>query len=330
MPLLEVRGLTVSYSTDRGTVRALRDVDLDLDAGEVVGMVGESGSGKTTLVLAALRLVPSPGRVDAGSLSLDGRDLRELSPVAMRRLRGKELAFVPQAAMSSLNPVMTVGSQIGESLTLHTDLTGAAARRRVAEVLEMVELERATVDRYPHQLSGGMRQRAVIAMALAPRPRVILADEPTSGLDVLVRVQVLRLLRDLAGQLGVALLLVSHDLPMVSRWCDRAVVMYAGRVVEEGPAAELLTAPLHPYAEALGRSLPRLRGEAAPRPIPGEVPDLTKLPAGCPFRGRCTREMAACGDRMPDLITIGGHRVACHLHEGDGVRLEPDGSRHGV
>ena len=291
-------------------------VDLDVDTGEVVGVVGESGSGKTTLILAALRLVPVPGRIVEGSVSLGGVDLRGLSPAKMRILRGKDIAYVPQAAMNSMNPVMTVGAQITESLDLHTDLNGRQASARVTEVLEMVELEGKIARRYPHQLSGGMRQRAIIAMALAPHPQLVLADEPTSGLDVLVRVQLLRLLRRLVDELGLALLMVSHDLPLVARWCDRAVVMYAGRLVEEGPAPELLTRPLHPYARALARSLPRLRGEDEAERIPGEVPDLSSVPAGCPFNPRCTHAFALCRERAPRLIPVEGHNVSCHLHAG--------------
>lgn len=314
MAVLEVCDLTVHYASSTGVVRAVQDVSLDLETGEVVGVVGESGSGKTTLVLAALRLVPEPGRVVAGSVRLGGGDLRQLSASAMRRVRGKDLAYIPQAAMNSLNPVMTVGTQLNESLELHTDLVGERAEARVREVLEMVELGAGVAGRYPHELSGGMRQRAVIAMALAAGPRVILADEPTSGLDVLVRVQVLRLIRTVASDLGLALLLVSHDLPLVSRWCDRAVVMYAGRIVEHAPAAKLLDRPLHPYTSALARSLPRLRGDLEPVPIGGEVPDLSRLPPGCAFQNRCPHVMNICREQVPALVSVDGHRVACHLY----------------
>lgn len=297
-------------------MHAVGGVDIDLAAGEIVGVVGESGSGKTSLVLAVLRLLPSPGRVVAGTVALDGTDLRTITPVAMRKLRGKDLAYVPQAAMGSLNPVLSVGWQITESLTLHTELVGAAADARVGQVLEMVGLPGSTAKRYPHELSGGMRQRAVIAMALAPGPRVVLADEPTSGLDVLVRAQILELLRRIVAELGLGLLLISHDLRLVSRWCDRAVVMYAGRQVQEGPADELLTGSLHPYATALARSLPSLHaGGAAPRPIGGDVPDLIQLPPGCAFNPRCGHVLAACEQAEPQLIAVGAQRVACHLYE---------------
>lgn len=315
LALLEVRDLRVEYPTDGGVVHAVDGVSLDLDRGEIAGVVGESGSGKTSLVLAVLRLLPPPGRVASGAVVLDGNDLRALTPVAMRRLRGRKLAYIPQAAMSSLNPVITVGRQIGESLALHTALDDRAAAARTAEVLELVDLPASVARRYPHELSGGMRQRAVIAMALAPEPPVLLADEPTSGLDVLVRVQILQLLRRLVADLGLALLVVSHDLKLVSRWCDRAMVMYAGRLVEEGPAAELLTRSLHPYAVALARSLPSLRaGAGAPTPIGGEVPDLIARPPGCPFHPRCASARPECSTREPVMVTIGDRRVACHLH----------------
>ena len=315
MALLEVRDLTVEYRAPGRTVRAVDAVSFDLAAGEVAGIVGESGSGKTTIVLAVLRLVPEPGFVVRGSICLDGTDLRALSRATMRGVRGREIAYVPQAAMSSLNPVMTVGRQIDESLELHTALSPSERASRMRQMLDLVELETAVAGRYPHELSGGMRQRAVIAMALAARPRVVLADEPTSGLDVLVRAQVLALVRRAAAELGSALLLVSHDLPLVSRWCDRALVMYAGRIVEEGPAAELLTAPLHPYAQGLARSLPRLHGVTRPQAIGGEVPDLSDVPSGCPFHPRCRMAFEACPARTPVLVGVGTHRVACHLHD---------------
>lgn len=318
MARLEVRNLSVRYATPEAALPALSDVSFDLDAGQLLGVVGESGSGKTTLLLSMLRLLPQPGKTTSGVVRLEGEDLRGLSPAAMRRRRGRDLAYVPQAAMSSLNPVLTVGAQIQESLLLHTDLAQAQIAPRVREVLTMVELEPRIAQRYPHELSGGMQQRAVIAMALAPRPRVVLADEPTSGLDVLVRTQILELLRRIVTELGLALLLVSHDLRLVSRWCDRALVMYAGRVVEEGPSTELLGRSLHPYAVALGRSLPSLRGERdRPRPIGGEVPDLARLPTGCPFHPRCPRAIEPCRTEVPEAVTVGGRRVACHLFSDD-------------
>jgi oligopeptide/dipeptide ABC transporter ATP-binding protein len=312
LPLLELRNLSVEYPTAAGTIRAVDDVSIDLEAGEIVGVVGESGSGKTSLVLATLRLLPAPGRVVSGEIALDGRDLLGLPPIGMRRLRGKDVAYVPQAAMSSLNPVLTVGWQIRESVSLHTSLEPGA---RLREVLEMVDLDPRVADRYPHELSGGMRQRAIIAMALAPRPRVLLADEPTSGLDVLVRAQILGLLRGLVAGLGLALLMVSHDLRLVTRWCDRAVVMYAGRQVEEGPAKGLLSGSLHPYTVALSRSLPNLRGPMGTTGgIPGNAPDLIRRPGGCPFHPRCGWAMPVCSEREPPLIELGGRHVACHLH----------------
>lgn len=318
MSRLEVRDLTVEYPVVGGTVHAVDGVSLSLNGGEIVGVVGESGSGKTSLVLAVLRLVPLPGRVVSGQVLLDGCDLRELAPVGMRKLRGKALAYVPQAAMSSLNPVLTIGWQVDESLSLHTELRGGAAEVRVREVLEMVDLPPDVARRYPHELSGGMRQRAAIAMALAPQPLVLLADEPTSGLDVLVRVEILGLLRRLVAELGLALLLVSHDLRLVSRWCDRAVVMYAGRLADEGPAADLLSGSLHPYAAALAQSLPTLRGDPGlPRPIPGETPDSTRLPGGCAFHPRCRHIMPVCSVERPALYDMGDRRVACHLYSLD-------------
>ena len=304
----------MEYPTKAGTVHAVDGVDMDVAAGEIVGVVGESGSGKTSVVLATMRLLPPPGRVVSGRIVLDGQDLRELTPAAMRRRRGKELAYVPQAAMNSLNPVVQVGKQIGESLALHTALAGEAAGARIREVLEMVDLHPDVTRRYPHELSGGMRQRAVIAMALAPGPRLVLADEPTSGLDVLVRVQILKLLRRLVAELDLAMLMVSHDLRLVSRWCERAVVMYAGRRVEEGPARDLLAGSLHPYPQALARALPSLRGElGGTSTIPGEPPDLTHVPSGCPFHPRCSAAMSKCSETEPPVVAVDGHRVACHL-----------------
>lgn len=314
MPLLEVRELTVRYRTAGRSLTAVDRVEFHVDRGEILGVVGESGSGKSSVILSVLRLVP--GEIDGGEIVLDGVDLRGLTPVEMRRARGKRLAYVPQAAMNSLNPVMTIGTQIDEALFLHNGVKGVEAHRRTCEALALVNLEPYVAARYPYELSGGMRQRAIIAMALAPGPQVVLADEPTSGLDVIVRVQILKLLRKLVSELGLALVLVSHDLRLVARWCNRALVMYAGRVVEEGPAARVFEDPQHPYTQALARSLPTLRGpmEVA-MPIGGAPPDLTRPIAGCAFRPRCPQALEVCSWQNPQhLIVEPGRRASCHLH----------------
>lgn len=315
MPLLEVRDLRVSFFTPRGEVRAVDGVSFTIDEGETFGLVGESGCGKSVTALSLLRLLDGNGRIVGGDIVFAGRRLLALSEEEMRSLRGDQIAMVFQEPMTSLNPVFTVGYQIGEVLEVHRGMSRKQARAEAIELLRLVEIPEPErrVDAYPHQLSGGMRQRVMIAMALACRPRLLIADEPTTALDVTIQAQILDLLAHLQQQFGMAVLFVTHDLGIVAERARRVAVMYAGRIVEEAETATLFRNPLHPYTRGLLRSIPRLgmrvRRLAA---IPGSVPDPLALPSGCRFRDRCTYAVARCGEIDPQLEPFGDARtVAC-------------------
>lgn len=305
-PLLCVEGLTVSFPGDPRDIDVVRGVDLTIGRGELLGLVGESGCGKTMTALAVMRLLPTPGRITAGRVVVAGEDLTALPERQMRRRRGSRVAMIFQEPMSALNPVFTVGFQIAEAVRAHHDVSRAEARTEAVELLRRVAVEDAArrYDAYPHQLSGGQRQRVMIAMALAGTPDLLLADEPTTALDVTVQAGILALLDELRHDLGVGILLITHDLAVVGQSCDRVVVMYAGEVVEEAPAKSLFNFPAHPYAAALLGSLPRL-GHPVPRGelpvIPGRVPDPGHLPAGCAFHPRCTEAMVVCQQSHPVL-----------------------------
>ena len=308
MSLLEIRDLRVAF----GAAIPVDGVGLTLEAGRTLGLVGESGCGKTLTALSILRLVPAPGRIAGGSIRFDGGELVDLDEPAMRALRGRAIGMVFQEPMTALNPVLTVGAQVAEAVTLHERVGRAAARARAVEMLRLVEIPDAEprADAYPHQLSGGMRQRVMLAVALACRPALLIADEPTTALDVTIQAQILDLLGSLQRQLGMAILLVTHDLGVVAERADAVAIMYAGRVVESGPAAVVLGAPQHPYTRGLLASLPDgRRGRLAA--IPGTVPDPLHLPGGCRFRDRCAEAIAACADAEPPLRAVGDRRVAC-------------------
>ena len=308
MSLLEIRDLRVAF----GAAMPVDGVGLTLEAGRTLGLVGESGCGKTLTALSILRLVPAPGRIAGGSIRFDGGELIDLDEPAMRALRGRAIGMVFQEPMTALNPVLTVGAQVAEAVTLHERVGRAAARARAVEMLRLVEIPDAEprADAYPHQLSGGMRQRVMLAVALACRPALLIADEPTTALDVTIQAQILDLLGSLQRQLGMAILLVTHDLGVVAERADAVAIMYAGRVVESGPAAVVLGAPQHPYTRGLLASLPDgRRGRLAA--IPGTVPDPLHLPGGCRFRDRCAEAIAACADAEPPLRAVGDRRVAC-------------------
>jgi peptide/nickel transport system ATP-binding protein len=313
--LLEIRDLRVSFPLASGLAYAVDGVGFSLDAGRTLGLVGESGCGKTMTALAITRLVPPPGRIAGGNIFFDGTELLQLDEADMRARRGKDIAMVFQEPMAALNPVLTVGSQIGEAVRRHQRLDRRAARAAAIDMLRLVEIPDAErrVDAYPHQLSGGMRQRVMIAIALSCRPRVLIADEPTTALDVTIQAQILDLLASLRSRLGMAMLLVTHDLGIVAERADDIVVMYAGRVVESGPVAAVFSRPLHPYTAALLRALPRL-GESVDRlqTIPGTVPHLQPRAQGCCFRDRCPLAIGACGDDTPALRELErDHTVAC-------------------
>jgi peptide/nickel transport system ATP-binding protein len=316
MTLLELRDLSVSYRTASGPLPAVRHVDLTVDAGESVGIAGESGCGKSTLASTVLRLQPANAEV-TGQVLVDGEDVMAMRWGELRALRWVGASIVFQGAMHSMNPVRRIGHQIAEPIRLHDpSVRTADVDRRVAELLEQVGLPAERASAYPHQLSGGQRQRAMIAMALACRPRLVIADEPTTALDVMVQAQVLDLLAGLVRDLGVGLLMISHDLSALSRVCHRVVVMYAGRIVESGTATEVFDAPRHPYSGALSAAFPRIGDPAArfaPAGLPGDPPDARDLPSGCAFHPRCPLAVDVCREVDPPLLDIGGGRLtACH------------------
>jgi peptide/nickel transport system ATP-binding protein len=315
--LLEVDGLKTHFFTRDGVVRAVDGVSFRVHAGETLAVVGESGCGKSVTSLSILRLIASPpGRIVAGRLVFQQEDLLEKSDRQMRDLRGNEIAMIFQEPMTSLNPVLTVGRQIGEALTLHRGLSREAARRRTIELLGQVGIPEPArrIDQYPHHLSGGMRQRVMIAMALACQPRLLIADEPTTALDVTIQAQILDLMRRLKHETGAAILLITHDLGVVAEMAQRVVVMYAGRKVEEAPVDELFARPLHPYTRGLMKSIPRLDDRGARRlaEIPGMVPSLREPIEGCHFAPRCAHATDRCRREYPPLEDkAGGHAVAC-------------------
>jgi len=316
MALLEVDRLTTAFPIEGRLVNAVSGVSFALDGGETLALVGESGCGKSLTALSILRLVDPPGRITSGAVRLQGRNLLALGERDMRGVRGREIGLILQEPMTALNPVYTVGSQIAEALEVHGLGTGAAARARAIELLDAVRVPepQRRVDQYPHQLSGGLRQRALIAAALACQPKVLIADEPTTALDVTIQGQILDLLRDLKTRFRLALLLITHDLGVVAQQADRVAVMYAGRIVEEAPVRALFREPKHPYTRGLLASLPGRQGERL-KAIEGTVPRLAHIPAGCAFAPRCADRFAPCGD-LPALAPVGGpgQTVRCFLH----------------
>ena len=316
MTLLEVRDLHVWFDLpDGGKLHAVRGVSFDLNAGERVGLVGESGCGKTTTILAMLGLLP-PSATVAGEVLLDGTNVLAADEDETRPHRWADISMVFQGAMNALNPVKTVESQIVEPMTLHGTAFGAEAKAKAGELLEMVGIPAVAGSRYPHEFSGGMRQRAALAMALACEPKALLADEPTTALDVMVQAQILELMLRLTRDLGLALVLVTHDLPVVAQVCERAAVMYAGEIVEAGRLDELFHEPKHPYTRMLFAATPDLYGEDEVVSIPGSPPRLDRALVGCPFRARCDRAFDRCVAEAPVLRDVGEGRVAaCHLND---------------
>jgi peptide/nickel transport system ATP-binding protein len=314
--LLEVRDLHVWFDlSDGGQLHAVQGVGLDVDAGERIGVVGESGCGKTTLILALLGLLP-PSATVAGDVRFEGESILSEAEETFQPRRWKDIAMVFQGAMNAFNPVKTVLAQLVEPMELHGTAEGGAARKRAGELLERVGIPAAAGSRYPHEFSGGMRQRAALAMALACGPKVLLADEPTTALDVMVQAQILELLTTLARDLGLALVLVTHDLPVVAHVCERAAVMYAGEIVEAGGMDELFHSPRHPYTRLLFAATPDLYGEEDVASIPGAPPRLDREIVGCPFRLRCDRAFDRCIAERPMLQSLGdGRAAACHLND---------------
>ena len=315
-PLLQIEDLRVRFKTRRGLVHAVNGISFDVRPGETLGLVGESGCGKSVTALASMGILPRAARIPTGSIKLEGRELVGLGERAWRRIRGKEIAMIFQDPMTSLNPVLTVGAQLREAIEEHLDLDRKAATRRAVELLEQVGIP-SPADRlrnYPHQFSGGMRQRVMIAMALACEPKLLIADEPTTALDVTIQAQILDLLRELVAGRGTALVLITHDLGVVAGMCERVQVMYAGTLVEEGTAREVFAAPRHPYTLGLLQSVPRLdTGRRQPlRPIPGAPRNMLSEPASCPFAPRCRNRIARCTAELPELRRLDtGQRAAC-------------------
>jgi peptide/nickel transport system ATP-binding protein len=324
MALLEVERLRTHFATPEGVVRAVEGISFHIEAGETVALVGESGCGKSVTAMSILRLIPEPpGRI-AGEVRFQGRNLLDLSEAEMRKLRGNDISMVFQEPMTSLNPVLTIGRQIGETLRLHQGLSARAALRRAVDILALVGIPapERRVREYPHQLSGGMRQRVMIAIALACNPKLLIADEPTTALDVTIQAQILDLMRDLKTRLGSAILLITHDLGVVAEMAERVVVMYAGRKVEEAAVGPIFAAPLHPYTRGLLGAVPRLgsslasggRGRLAE--IPGQVPDMRAPVIGCAFAGRCPLATDLCREVAPTVeAKAPGHWAACHHAE---------------
>lgn len=318
--LLRMREVSLTYRTEEGDVPAVRDVDLDLDRGEIVGLAGESGCGKSTLASTILRLQPPTARV-TGEVLFEGQDVLTMRWGDLRALRWAGASIVFQGALHSLNPVRRVGDQIAEPIHLHDpDVPDKKVAQRVGELLEQVGMPAARGRAYPHQLSGGQRQRVMIAMALACRPRLIVADEPTTALDVMVQAQVLDVLSGLVHELGVGMLMISHDLSVLADLCDRIVVMYGGRVIEQGPSKLVFGEALHPYAGALSAAFPRVGDPAArfaPSGLPGDPPDPADLPPGCSFAPRCPRAIDECTRSVPELRSFGDDRHAACIRAGE-------------
>jgi peptide/nickel transport system ATP-binding protein len=314
--LLEVRDLSVSFRTELGLVRAVDNISFSVGQREILGVVGESGSGKTVSLMSIMGLISDPNAVIEGSIRYKGRELRGIAKRELRSIRGREIAMIFQDPMTALTPVYTIGWQICEQLQAHERMSGRAARRRAIELLDAVGIANpaAAVDRYPHQLSGGMRQRAFIAMALSCNPSLLIADEPTTALDVTVQAQILELLRRLRHDFGSSIILITHDMGVVAEIADRVMVMYAGRIVERGSTRELFTQPWHPYTWGLHDSIPPMEA-AKPRrlpSIPGAPPSLLHLPPGCAFAPRCRFRFTACEQR-PNLVGTGAHDAACFI-----------------
>ena len=321
-PLLDIRGLKTHFRTEDGMVHAVDGVDVRIHRGETVGIVGESGCGKTVTAMSVLKLIPMPpGEIVGGQILWRGRDLVPLEPAQMQKIRSKEIAIVFQEPMTSLNPVYTIGAQIAEVLRLHENLSRGAAIEKTVEMLRLVNIpnpERRVHD-YPHQFSGGMRQRVMIAMALSCDPKLLIADEPTTALDVTIQAQILDLLNDLKERLGMAVMLITHAMGVVAETCQRVVVMYAGKVVEEAPVGELFAKPLHPYTQGLIRSIPRIDTAAVQKQrletIAGMVPSLLEPAEGCRFAARCKFARDECVQATPPLREVApGHKVACVLY----------------
>jgi peptide/nickel transport system ATP-binding protein len=323
-PLLEVSHLRVEFPTRRGTLLALDDVSFSIAPGEILGVVGESGAGKSLTGAAIIGLLEPPGRIAGGEVRLDGRRIDNLPPAEMRRVRGRQIGAIFQDPLTSLNPLYTVGRQLVETIQTHLPLNGAKARERAVDLLRQtgIPAPEARIDQYPHQFSGGMRQRVVIALALAAEPRLIVADEPTTALDVSIQAQIIALLQRLAREHGTSVMLVTHDMGVIAETCDRVAVMYAGRIVEIGPVQQVIHHPAHPYTRGLMGSIPAMDEDRERlAQIDGAMPRLNSIPPGCAFNPRCGLVMPRCRVERPDLLDAGATLAACWLHDSAGAGL---------
>lgn len=334
MSLLSVRDLRTSFFTSRGEVQAVRGVSFEVKPGEILGIVGESGSGKSITCMSVLRLLKSSGRVVGGEALFEGRDLLKLEDDELRQLRGNDIAMIFQDPMTSLNPTLSVGEQVMETILRHRKVSREEARKRAVELFELVRIPNAAarLKAYPHQFSGGMRQRVMIAMALSCDPKLLIADEPTTALDVTIQRQILALLKELQSRLGMAVILITHDLGVIAEVTDRVLVMYGGMAMEQGPVREVFARPSHPYTRGLLSSIPKLREGMHSRltPIPGSPPDMLRPPPGCPFAPRCPQAMAQCVAVVSPLFDVGSeHEARCWLHHPEAPRVaeELEGAR---
>jgi len=317
--LIEIKNLRTSFFTPEGEVQAVDGVSFEVEEGKTLGLVGESGCGKSVTALSIMRLIPSPpGKIVGGEMLYRGQDLLKLDGEAMRKIRGNEISMIFQEPMTSLNPVFTIGNQIGEAIRLHQKLGRRETREKTIEMLRLVQIAdpETRIDDYPHQLSGGMRQRVMIAMALSCNPSLLIADEPTTALDVTIQAQILELIKELQERLGMSLLLITHDLGVVAEQTDEVAIMYAGKIVERARAKAIFDRPLHPYTVGLLNSLPGMGGKKKKRldAIPGIVPSPLELPSGCRFRDRCPKAAGICAEAEPELVeNDNGHLVACYF-----------------
>jgi peptide/nickel transport system ATP-binding protein len=318
-PLLSIRNLNVRYTTDNGTVEAVNGLDLSIDRGRTLGLVGETGAGKTTMALSVMRLIPAPpGRIVSGEIVFEGQELTRATDAQMRAIRGGRIAMIFQDPMTSLNPILPVDEQVAEMIALHNKIPAKEALKRALAMLETVGIQPDRAGEYPHQFSGGMKQRVIIAIALACNPALLIADEPTTALDVTIQAQVLELMKGLKKQFDTSMIMITHDLGIVAETCDRVAIMYAGRIVEEADTVELYENPRHPYTRGLFASIPNVAEERESLAvIAGLPPEPTDMPPGCPFHPRCGHAMERCKTEAPAPAALpGGHMVACFLEGG--------------
>ncbi len=329
--ILEIENLTVTFKIDDVVVEAVNDVSLSLEKGKTLGIVGETGAGKTTTALSIMNLIPDPpGIIERGCIKLNGKEILGLSQNEMTKIRGNEVSMIFQDPMSSLNPVFTVGEQIAEGIMIHQNLSHADALVRAGEMLEMVGIPSARLNDYPHQFSGGMKQRVVIAIALACNPQLLIADEPTTALDVTIQAQVLELMKELKQKYEMAMIMITHDLGLVAEVCDTVAVMYAGKIIEQGTLEHIFNETKHPYTEGLFNSLPNINNRKAELiPIPGLMPDPANLPKGCVFAPRCSYATEKCTQQEPTLFDYDGHMVRCTAYEDPNFRIERSVKRNG-